>query len=270
MGSYSNYYDSSRLLHGSLMNIMGTRLDVLLIGVKKAESVQIWSAVEKEVERLDKMLNKYDPESELFAVNAYAAQQPVPVKDELWAILEDCWRYWQLTMGYFDISLKDLKCVNLQREKQTVFFQNDAVQLDLGGYAKGYALEKIRKILLAKKVSQAFLNFGNSSVLAMGSHPHGENWKVGILDPYVPEKVIGTVELNDNAMSTSGNMPQHSAHIINPHTGEYSNARRVVTIVAKNAVDAEALSTSLMIADEDVTRKILSNFQIDRNLIFNL
>lgn len=270
MGSYSNYYEFSMLLHGSLMNIMGTRLDALLIGAEQTESLQIWSELEKEVKRLDKMLNKYDEESELAAINRQAAHYPVSVNDELWTILVDCQRYHQLSLGYFDISLKDFRSVVLDEANHSVCFQYDAIQLDLGGYAKGYALERIRTILMAHGIIRAFLNFGNSSVLALGSHPHGENWAIGINDPSHPNKTIGTIELYNNTLSTSGNMPQHQEHIINPHTGIYSRERKIVTIAAKNAIDAEVLSTALMVAGEELAQEIVSHFNIDKYLVFNL
>ncbi|MDD4922443.1 MAG: FAD:protein FMN transferase [Bacteroidales bacterium] len=270
MGTYSNYYESSKLLHGSMMNIMGTRLDVLFLGAAQAEALQIWSDMEEEVNRLDKMLNIYDKESELATINREAVLSPVCVKDELWRILMDCQKYHQLTFGYFDISLKNFQKISFNQENQTVFFQGETLQLDLGGYAKGYALEKLRTILLAGKITQALINFGNSSVLALGAHPYGENWEIGINDPYNPQKTIGTVELYDNTMSTSGNMPQHDRHIINPHTGIYSEERKVVSVIAKNAIDAEVLSTALMVAGEEMKQEILSHFKIDKHVIFDL
>jgi len=270
MGSYSNYYESSKMLHGSLLNLMGTRLDALLIGAEQAQSIQIWSIIEEEVKRLDKMLNKYDEESELSAINRQAVHFPVFVNDELWSILLDCLKYHHLTMGYFDISLKDFSKVCLNIADHTVHFKDDAIQLDLGGYAKGYALERIKAFLNASGITQAFLNFGNSSVLALGSHPHGENWIVGINDPYHPEKIVGTIELYDNAMSTSGNMPQRPEHIVDPHTGIYSKERKIISVATKNAIDAEALTTSLMVAGKEAEQKILSHFNIDKYLVFGL
>jgi thiamine biosynthesis lipoprotein len=270
MGYYSNYYESSKLMHGSIMNIMGTRLDALLIGAERAESMLIWSEIEAEVKRLDKMLNKYDKDSEVSNVNKKAEYFPVSVNDELWTILIDCRRYFHLTLGYFDISLKDFSSVLLDENNQTVFFNRKSVQLDLGGYAKGYALEKIRNILMTHGIAQAFINFGNSSVLALGSHPHGENWTLGINNPYQPKETVGIIELHNNTISTSGNMPQHTEHIINPFTGVYSKDRRILSIVAKNAIEAEVLSTALMIAEEKVTQAILSHFNIDRYLSFSL
>ena len=71
-------------------------------------------------------------------------------------------------------------------------------------------------------------------------------------------------------MPTTGNKPQHTAHIINPFTGAYSKDRRIISIIAKNAIDAEALSTTMIVAGKEVALAILSHFSIDNRLAFNL
>ncbi len=268
--SYSNYYQSSKMLHGTLTYIMGTQLDALLIGASEQEAIDCWGDIETEIYRLDKLFNKFDEDSKLSAVNRYAVHSPFQIDDELWSVMLDCKQYHYLTKGYFDISLKDFDQVVLDAENHSVFIHNKEIQLDLGGYAKGYALEKIRGILLDKKIYCALINFGNSSVLAIGSHPHGNTWSIGINDPYNPEKILGTIELKDSTMSTSGNMPSHSKHILDPHTGAYQEARRVVSVKSNNAIDAEVLSTTLMIAPDQIVKEIISNFQLDQYLFFDL
>jgi thiamine biosynthesis lipoprotein len=270
MGSYFNYYESSKLFQGSLMQVMGTRLDAVLLGQSKEHSEEVWLRMISEVDRLQKMLNKFDSESELACLNRLAAEAPTSVSEELWNILLACRNYHRLTFGYFDISLKDFTKVNLDLKNRTVRFLQEGLQLDLSGYAKGYALESFRKILLAAGFTQSFISFGSSSVLALGTHPHGENWVVGINDPYFPESILGTMELKDSAMSTSGNSPQHSNHIIDPHTGINSDKRIVVSVSMKSAVEAEALSTALLVANEKISKQIISNFNLDKMLVFHL
>lgn len=269
MDTYTKYHESSKLFQGSLLIIMGTRLDVLLLGQDQIKSEQVWTEVEVEVKRLDRMLNKFDPKSNLACLNREAAEGHASINDELWAILMDCLRFQKMTLGYFDISLKSYDKVTFTEENQSVRFQQKEMALDLSGYAKGYALEKIRGILMANGVTQALVNFGNSSVLALGAHPHGENWLIGISDPFT-NKTVGTMKLKDSTMSTSGNTPNHLQHIINPHTGIYCNTKRMVSISGKNAIEAEVLSTALMVADERTSKEILKNFSTDNILTFSL
>lgn len=264
------FYESSNLLHGSLPYIMGTRLDALILNVGEAEAKAIWERMSGEIIRLDGLLNKFDPESELSFINRQAYETPVPVCDELWNILLDCELYHKLSLGYFDITLKDFRQIYLDKEEHTLRFLEEGIQLDLGGYAKGYALEKIRDILQREKCFQALINFGNSSILGLGTHPYGENWSIGIPNPYILQENLGTMLLKNTAMSTSGNMPTHAKHILDPHTGLYSEKRRVVSVSSANAIEAEILSTTLMVADKENIPEILSHFQINQYLLFDL
>ncbi|WP_029902546.1 FAD:protein FMN transferase [Prevotella sp. 10(H)] len=268
--SHFDFYESSNLFHGSMMHAMGTRLDVIIVGPDKNASLICWEKIEKEVLRLSKLFNKFDEKSELYAVNRKSAESPFRVSDELWRVLADCKQYHSMTSGYFDISMKDYSQVVLDGKKQTVYFNDKEIELDLGAYAKGYALEKIREILISKNVECALINFGNSSVLAIGSHPHGEYWPIGIEDPYNPQNTLGIIELKDNTMSTSGNMPSHTKHIVDPHTGISNESRKIVSVKTANAIDAEVLSTTLMIIPDELVSSVLSNFIVDEYLSFDL
>jgi Membrane-associated lipoprotein involved in thiamine biosynthesis len=198
---------------------MGTRPDVLLIGKEKSAGEQIWTQITDEIKRLDRLMNKFDPESEIYTVNSLFSTRPMIVSDELWGILTDCYRYFQLTSGYFDISLHDFSSVELNESDHTIFSSLKDLTLDLGGYGKGYALERTRLILESHGIENVLINFGNSSVLGVGTHVHGDYWPIGIQDPQ-SGKDVGMIRLKDSSMSTSGNSLRNPLHLINPHTQE--------------------------------------------------
>lgn len=60
--AYSNYYAASGLFHGSMSSVMGTQFDILMVGSDPRLLGTVWEKVESEVQRLDKMLNRFDPE----------------------------------------------------------------------------------------------------------------------------------------------------------------------------------------------------------------
>ena len=130
--SYSNFYESSNLFHGAMMHVMGTRLDALILHPDKNVSMQCWIEIETEIFRLSKIFNKFDKESELYAVNRQAVHSPVSVKDELWSVLVDCRQYHAMTLGYFDISLKDFNQVLLDSKRHTVFFSGSGYSIGSG------------------------------------------------------------------------------------------------------------------------------------------
>lgn len=268
--SYSNYYKSSGLFHGSLSAIMGTQLDVLLFGAYPDRLSRLWEELVADVRRLEGMLNRFSPDSEISRLNRDARQAPVLLSDEMWRIVVDCKRYYIQTDGFFDITLRDFNAVFLSASDKSVFFTEGNLSFDFGGYAKGYALKHMRQLIAREGLERALVNFGNSSVLAVGTHPRGESWKVGIDNPYIPGKQIGQVELRDTSLSTSGNMPSHPRHILNPFTGEYVTERKMVSVVAGDPVDAEVLTTVLMIAGADKIPGIVSKFNIKEKHMYIL
>ncbi len=256
---YFNYYKKSNLFHGSMANIMGTRLDVVMIGDELGLS-EVWKQIVAETERLYRMLNRFDSMSDISRINREAAMHPVELNNELWDILINIKKYHHDTLGYFDITLHDFNKVILDEGHRTVTFAEKDISLDLGGYAKGYALEKMRIILSKVGVTQALINFGNSSVLAVGSHPHGNYWGVGVEDPFYPGRQLKSYELCDQSLSTSGNTLQHTEHIINPRLGKYTSERKLVSVVSSNAVEVEVLSTALVVADEKAISSVKNVF----------
>ena len=267
--SYSNYYAASQLFHGSMSSVMGTQLDVLLVGDEPAMLSAVWKELETEVKRLDKMLSRFDPESEISRINKEAGQFPVSVNDEVWAILQDCKRYYEGTEGYFDVTIQNFSQVLLNESDKSVFFFSESMHLDLGGLGKGYALKNMRDILVRNGIKKGLVNFGNSSVLAIGSHPCGDYWPVGLDNPYTKER-ISDLKLCDTSMSTSGNMPSHPRHIINPLTGQYVEDRRMVSVIADDPVVAEVLTTTLMMVDEARIEAISDKFDIHEKHLYKL
>ena len=113
------------------------------------------------------------------------------------------------------------------------------------------------------------MNFGNSSVLAVGTHPCGAYWPVGLDNPFTKERVAD-LKLCDSSLSTSGNMPSHLRHIVNPHTGAFVEDKKMVSVVAKDPVVAEILTTAFMIADEERIPEIASQFDIYEKHVYKL
>lgn len=256
------YYPESGMLHGFLEPVMGTRLDALLFHPEKTKLQLVWDSIIHETYRLHALLSRFEPASEITRINQKAHSEAVVISMEVFNILTSCAGYYEKTAGYFDITLQDFSSVELDRKKQTVRFHHSSLHLDLGGYAKGYALERIRSILRQYQLSNALINFGNSSVLGIGQHPYGNCWPVGIAHPYHPDITVANLQINDNeTLSVSGNSLQREKHICNPYTGSFVNDKKIVSVIAPNAIDAEVLSTSLFVAPpekKEMLTKVLS------------
>ncbi len=256
--------------HGSLQNIMGTRFDILIIDKKKPESEFLWVEIISELRRLDRMLNRFDPRSEISFINRDASNNPVHVTSEMWSILQSCQQYNRQTHGLFDITLKDFSKVVFSGSDNSIYFSQPGTFIDLGGYAKGYALKKIRQFLFNTGVQNCFVDFGNSSILGMGHHPYGDAWRVSIVNPFKPGESLDDVFLRDEALSVSGNTPAYTGHIIRPVSGKATREHKVVSVTSTDPLEAEILSTAFMIADREEKKYLSERFEIKNFVEYSL
>ncbi len=268
--SFDQYFDDSQVFHGSLTEIMGTRFDLVIVGKSRDISGIVWQSMTRELERLDAMLNRFVPSTEISVINKTAATSPVNVSEEMWEILCNCRTYHQKTFGLFDITLKDFSQLELHAEERTVSFQQPNLFLDFGGYAKGYAMKQLKAILEDYKVENCFVDFGNSAIFALGRHPYGDSWKVSIENPFHKGEILGEFMLNNSALSTSGNTPSYTGHIVNPLSGEKIEDRVMLCVESEDPLDAEVLTTALIAADNHQTEKIVSQFDLKQTKKFNL
>ena len=240
MKSSFEYIEEGQIFHGYIPRVMGTRLEVLTVGAPKEKMERLWEKISGKALSLDAMLNRFDPASEVSVLNHSDNPLELEMSDDLSEMVHLADEYYDKTDGLFDIVDGEGK-------------------LDFGGFAKGYFLKKCEEMLRAKEVTCAFVDFGSSSILGIGKHPYGDSWKVGVVDPYTKMQVR-EVSLNDASMSTSGNAPSYSGHIRDPRTGIPCQGRKLVTVLSDNPLDAEVLSTVLMIAGEEESEQILKNF----------
>jgi len=256
--SYSNFYPASGMFHASLPLLMGTRIDVLLFGDANSRLEHVWEGMEKEARMLEKKLNRFDPSSEVAKVNDNAQLATVQLSDELWAIMLDCRMYYERTEGYFDITRTGFEKIIFMEDTHSIQFDNYGMTLDFGGYAKGYALKCMHNRLKEAGISRALINFGNSSMLALGGHPYGDSWPVSIGE--LPEDI----HLCNESLSVSGNSPSRKAHIINPKTAEPVTGEQMVAVVADDPVDAEALTTAWIASGEMNPPDWFKNFNTNK------
>ncbi len=228
------------------------------------------------------MLSCFNPDSDISQINENAFSRPVEINNELLDILTECLKYSEMTQGAFDISLgkfidhwneqakvEDIKKLKggtgtdkilIDRNNKTVRFTTPHVKINLGGYGKGYALQKVQDLLKADGVTSAFISFGESSVSCIGKHPHGDYWPVGIQNFYQKDKSIATINLLNQSVSTSGNMEVNN-HLMHPRTGIPRKEKMHISVKSSSAITAEVLSTALMLADDHQWEAIQEVFQ---------
>ena len=266
---YTHFYSSSNLYHASVPHLMGTRFDVLLFGASEVFLADVWKDIYETVERLESIFNRFDATSTVSLLNARAIHSPVHVDPLMWNVLLSAQHYNHLTAGLFDITLGFADSVILDPAVHTVAFKSKDVSLDFGGYAKGFALLTILDTLATHSITSAFLNFGDSSITALGEHPLASTWNVGVSNPYNKEQLLVNLPLINQSLSVSGNMPSHPVHICNPLDRTFIDSRKMSYVVAANPLDVEVLSTVAMVATASQFETIALNFELDKYKIYN-
>ncbi len=258
--------------------IMGTRIAVELWADDQAVADVAMTRVFAEMRRIDASMSTYKPESEVSRVNATAAQAPVPISAELFDLLETAVEYSRLTEGAFDITYASvgfmydfrshqkpteaeianaLPAVNyrhleLDRAARTVRFARPGVRIDLGGIAKGHAVDRGAMILEGMKIEHASVTAGGDTRI-IGDR-RGAPWVVGIRHPDDKDKVIARIPLEDTSISTSGDYERYFDekgvryhHIIDPASGRSASKVRSATILASTATRTDGLSKTAFV-----------------------
>jgi thiamine biosynthesis lipoprotein len=212
---------------------MGTRIVVELWSDKAEAGERNIDAVMAEMRRIDSDMSTYKSDSEISRVNARAAQGPVKISKELFDLLTTALEYSRLTDGAFDITYASvgfmydfrarhhpddkqiaaaLPAVNyrhvlLDRATSSVRFSQAGVRIDLGGIAKGYAVDRGIAILQRAGIKHALVSAGGDSRI-IGDR-FGKPWIVGIRHPDHKDQIIARLPLVDTAISTSGDYERY-------------------------------------------------------------
>jgi len=259
----------AEVFHGLVPLVMGTRLEAIIPDADPEIVGPLWEKLEAKTMELSRRLTRFDQGSEVSRLNASEAGA-FEASDTLFAILTSALEYRRRTLGLFDVALGGGMILtpegNVLLGERT---RPDLPRLDLGGFAKGWALSLIREELLRAGVTDAFVNFGGSTILAMGSQPGGDCWRISLPDPF-SGRTVSVFDLRDRTLSTSGNTPWYTGHIISPSSGEACRERRMACVVSPDPLEAEVLSTALMIADEKTTDKLREEFPDAQLETYNL
>jgi FAD:protein FMN transferase len=294
-------------LYNTQSYIFGTLVDIAIYGEYESEAQAISMQVIREFQQLHNRLHAWRP-SEIQSLN-YAfsqGQTPVSIKPDLAAIIKYATAYSLRSNELFNPAVGNLietwgfhhdefKPVKLDEpkisqlvsanpqmtdiviENNQIYSTNPSVQLDLGGYAKGYALDRALKILKARGIKNALVNIGGN-IIALGKHGN-KPWRVGIQHPRKPN-AIAMLDLESGwAIGTSGDYQRYFelngkryCHIINPTTGYPAEGTLAVTVLippqAKNTgVLSDVASKPIFIAKPESRADAAKALHIENFLI---
>jgi len=278
---------------------MGTLLDITLYHETEAEGKRLLRGCFQEARRLEEVFSTHDETSDLSRFNRHAGMGPFEIDREVWSAIEICLRLGRETEGALDITIGPL--IDLWRAAEEHGappspasvaealgrtgiskvdllpdgrgeLQQPGMRLDLGGIGKGYAVDRLRELLIHGGVERAFINFGRSSLAAVGSPPERQAWPVLLQDD--EQGLIGVVHLRDQALSASGSFGQSReigetryGHLIDPRDGFPLRHPALGVAVARTATEAEALTKALVILGPERGFIIVNRFSMAEGLL---
>jgi thiamine biosynthesis lipoprotein len=261
---------------------MGTEVSITAYTDDDAGAERAIAAAFDEIDRLEQMMTTWRATSEISQINANAGVAPVKVSDEVIEVLEMSARASKLSGGAFDvtfyamhglwkfdedmerkippaseikkrIALIDYRQVKIDPQAKTVFLAKKGMAINLGGIAKGYAVDRATGVLRRMGFPDAIVQAGGD--LFCAGSKDGKPWSAGIRDPRGERgSVFAKMELIDHAFSTAGDYERSFIlngrryhHIIDPKTGYPATRSRAVTIYAPTALLADALDDAVFI-----------------------
>ncbi len=264
--------------HRQQAAIMGTAINVELWHEDAEQARLLTQSVMDEMQRIDNLMSTYKPDSELSFINANAAEGPVTVSTELLSLIIRALDYSVITAGAFDITYAsagqyydyrkgirpsdiqlqqalpaiNYRHVKIDTQHSTIEFLRQGVRIDLGGIAKGYAVDRSMEIMQSAGVENAIVSAGGDSRV-IGKR-WDRPWNVGIRHPRNRNSIVSLIPLENSAISTSGDYERYFDengeryhHILNPGTGKSTHEVQSSSIVGSVATDTDALSTSVFV-----------------------
>lgn len=243
-------------------------------------------------ECLEQELSTYRSDSAISLLAEEAGVDPVRVSEDAWRVLNLAHHFGHLSDGAFDVTVAPLvklwgfgstvapaslpsqeeirermKLVDYRRlilKDQTVFLPVKGMAVDLGGIAKGYAVDRAFDFCRGVGIKDFLIDL-SGNIRASGRPQWGEDWQIGVRDPFDRSRIIGKIILRSGmALATSGSYERfveiasvRYSHIIDPRTGYPVTGTAGVTVLCGDATTADCLSTLFFLVGLDGAGKLL-------------
>ncbi|MEN6451143.1 MAG: FAD:protein FMN transferase [Thermoguttaceae bacterium] len=273
---------------------MAVPIKIVLFGADNATAADAAHAALARFHQLNSILSDYDAKSELRRLcDASSEGRAVRVSDDLWRVLVRAQQLSEQSAGAFDVTVgpivhlwrnarrtKELprpesiasarqrvgyRFVRLRDQHQAVELLRPNMRLDLGGIAKGYAVDEGMRELRRRGFTVAMIEAGGN--LALGDPPPGKRgWTVGIAPPDVGRPPREYLSLSGGGVSTSGDLWQHAtingvrySHLIDPRTGRPLTGRMSVTVVGRDGLSTDGLSSAAAVLGPEQGMKLIED-----------
>ena len=254
-------------------------IEIILMGDDEGSADKAVLQAFQEMKRIETLMSSWIDSSDVTRINRSAGKEWVKVSPETMEVIKKAKEISELSEGAFDItvaplvdlwrkarekktppSMEDVKgkldLVNFKNigidPKGRVFLKKEGMAIDLGGIAKGHAVDKAFNVLRSLGYNNLIVNAGGD--LRAGGTKNNQPWSIGIQNPREPQKILTRIPLSDVAVATSGDYQKFFIyqgkqyhHILNPKDGFPTEGCQSVTIVTKNCITADGLATAIFV-----------------------
>ncbi len=282
--------------------VMGTIAEIRVVHDDSRLAERAIDAAVEELYRVDRTMTRFSRHSEVGRANVEAASHPVALGAATAAVVERALFWAERTGGSFDpclgeaCALWDVEHRHVpppaaearrfagglyrqlelgRRHDQTmVYFHSPRVGIDLGGIAKGWAVDRAVDALRAHGIRNAIVEAGGD-LYAMGHSERGDAWEIGVQSPTNPHEILARFPLTDRAVATSGDYRRffdyhgrRYSHLLDPRTGEPRQTREhSVSVEAETCMDADAGATAVFGASREQAQALLAGAMPGARLI---
>lgn len=301
--SVANSYATEMRRYEESRVSMGCVYTIVSYGDDLARLQEAAAAALDEVDRIDRLMSHYKKDSELSRVNREAAKAPVKVDPELFDFIAECLRYSRESEGAFDVTVGPLmkawgffrgegrmpgeaelarardsvgyQHVILNQKDGAIFFDKEGVEIDLGGIAKGYAVDRAMAVLKQRGVTSALVSAGGSTTYALGAPPGKPAWEIEVQDPVERHKIAARLRLKDQALSVSGSYEKffelngkRYSHIMDPRTGLPVQGVLSVVVITGDGLSGDALDNVFYVFGAERARASMKKFSASQVIFF--
>ena len=272
---------------------MGSPCEFQLYTSDKSHAEEACKKAHTEVMRLEKKYSRYRKDSVTTAINNSSGDKKgVNVDNETGLLLDYAQTVHKQSAGLFDITSgvlrrawdfksnqlpsqtkidESLELVGwdyVEWQRPNIVLTKSGMELDFGGYVKEYAVDAAANMLMENGINAGIVDLGGD-LKALGPHPDGKPWQIGIRHPRDPEKPIATTTLSQGAVASSGDYERYMTvngkrytHVLNPKTGWPIEGFSGVTVIASECLIAGSCSTVAMLKGENDGKKWLDSLQL--------
>ena len=268
---------------------MGVDARLVVYAKDENAAVDACTAAFARIAQLDSMMSDYREDSELMKLCNQAGGPPVRVSPELFLVLRRAREISERSNGEFDVTVGPLVqlwrkarktgvlpapdeiakarkltgwgMIHLDPRDHTVRLERKGMRLDLGGIAKGYADDEAQRVLKQHGITRALVEMGGDIVVS-GAPPGKKGWDIA-----VPNAGGADMTFANQAISTSGDTEQfviiggtRYSHVVDPRTGMALTSRVQATVVARDGLTADPLSTAMTLLDKSGRGRLLKSY----------